>query len=86
MKQIQGCQYLLISLCTALLAGCAAAPTDQAAGADAPTVVAAAGKCKVTEVQTGSSIQRKDCSGGPDVKSVDPKEFMDTRRTATPSK
>lgn len=86
MKHIQGCQYLLIGLCAALLAGCAAAPADQAAGADAPTVVAAAGKCKVTETQTGSSIQRKDCSGSPDVKSADPKEFLDTRRTAMPSK
>lgn len=85
MKRHQAGHFLLISICALLLAGCASSPAP-APDAGAPAVAAAPVKCRMTEAGTGTSIVRKDCSGNPDVISSDPREFMDSKRSAMPGK
>ncbi|MFA9215655.1 MAG: hypothetical protein ACEQSK_00990 [Sphingomonadaceae bacterium] len=76
---------LLASAAAMLIGGCAATPAGSEAGA--PQVASAAPvKCKATEAATGTSIVRKDCSGNPNVTSVDAREMLDSKRVATPSR
>lgn len=76
---------LLAGAAALLFAGCAATP---AATDGAPQQVASAApvKCKSSEAATGTSIVRKDCSGNPNVNSVDAREMMDSKRVATPGR
>lgn len=76
---------LLAGAAALLIAGCAATPA--ATDAAAPQVASAAPvKCKSSEAPTGTAIVRKDCSGNPNVTSVDAREMMDSKRVATPSR
>lgn len=85
MKVSMVCHTLLAGAAALLIAGCAAAP---AASEGAPTQVASAApvKCKASEATTGTAIVRKDCSGNPNVTSVDAREMMDSKRIATPAR
>lgn len=85
MKVSLVCNSLLAGAAALLIAGCAATP---AATDAAPQQVASAApvKCKASEASTGTAIVRKDCSGNPNVTSVDAREMMDSKRIATPSR
>ncbi len=76
---------LLAGAAALLIAGCAATPATTEPAA--PQVASAAPvKCKASEAATGTSIVRKDCSGNPNVNSVDARELMDSKRIATPGR
>ncbi len=75
--------FVLAGATALLFAGCAATPaaTDSAA----PQVASAAPiKCKTAEASTGTAIVRKDCSGNPNVTSIDARDMMGSKRSAVP--
>ena len=75
---------LLAGAAALLIAGCAATPA--ATEGAAPQLASAAPvKCKASEATTGTAIVRKDCSGNPNVTSVDARELMDSKRTLVPA-
>ncbi len=75
---------LLAGVAALALAGCASTPA--AGDAAAPQVASATTvKCKNSEAGTGTSIVRKDCSGNPNVATMDATDLMNSKHTALPN-